>query len=148
MFRNILVASHGTPGARQAESMAASLARECGAALTVLSIVNIDWNVMTGDDWLNSSATRNHFANYVEGEIQREVSAVWERIQEEHPDLSPHFVRKVGELEDALVDAAAEAGADLIVVGARQKTRTPGFKARLKGKKLHPRLDCPLLVAP
>ncbi|NJB69247.1 nucleotide-binding universal stress UspA family protein [Desulfobaculum xiamenense] len=148
MFANILVATHGTPGAQRAEQLAARLAGDWGARLTVLSVVNADWSLMTGDDWLNSSATRNHFADYVEAEIDREMRAVWERIREQIAPLDPAFVRRVGPLEQSITDAARETGADLIVVGTRQQRQAPGFRARLDDRLLHPELPCPLLVAP
>ncbi|WP_243547297.1 universal stress protein [Pseudodesulfovibrio tunisiensis] len=148
MFRHILLATHGTPGAQKAETLALDWARQSGARLTVLSIVNEDWSFMTGDDWLNTSTTRNKFAKYVEDQISGEIGRLWERIRQDFAPLEPEFLRKVGKPETVLAETARELGTDVLVVGANQKKQAPGFKARLKNKELHPLLPCPLVVAP
>lgn len=147
-MRHILLATHGTPGARRAEDLAAEWARNFGAKLTVLSIVNEDWKHMTGDDWLNTSTARNLFADYVEKEIAGEVRALWTRLEEQFQGLDVAWVRRVGVPENVLCEVAAETGADLIVMGAYQKRQAPGWRARFENRKLHPRLPCPVVVAP
>ena len=148
MFRHILLATHGTPGARKAEELAARLARETGATLTVLSVVNEAWKDMTGDDWLNTSTTRNTFRRYVEGQIEGEIGELRKRLTPALEGLNPQFVSRVGTLDEVLAETARDVGADVIVVGTRQKKQAPGFKDRLDPKRLHPILPCPLVVAP
>ncbi|MEF2144533.1 MAG: universal stress protein [Desulfovibrionaceae bacterium] len=147
-MKHILLATHGTPGAQKAEALAADWAKRYNARLTVLSIINEDWKHMTGDDWLNTSTTRNTFAEYVEGQIAGEIDRLWERLRERFAGLDPVFERRVGVPEQALADCARECGADVIVMGAYQKKQAPGWRARFENKKLHPLLACPVVVAP
>jgi nucleotide-binding universal stress UspA family protein len=147
-MRHILLATHGTPGAQKAEDLALEWAGRFGARLTVLSVINEDWKHMTGDDWLNTSTSRNRFAEYVEGEIESEIQALWNRLKTKLEGADPAFVRRVGVPENVLCEVAAEIDADLIVMGAYQKKQAPGWRARFDNKRLHPQLPCPVVVAP
>jgi nucleotide-binding universal stress UspA family protein len=148
MFKRILLATHGTPGARKAEALAADWARKTGAELAVVSIFNDDWKHMTGDDWLNTSTARMQFASYVEDQVNDEMDALEQRLREQFQGLNVRFMRRSGVVEDELCKAAEETGADIVVLGAYQKKQAPGFKARFENRQLHPQLPCPLLVAP
>lgn len=148
MFKTILLATHGTPGAQQAEALAADWARKTGARLLVLSVANEAWKDMTCDDWLNTSTTRNTFGNYVEGQISAEVERLHTRIRKDLSDLEPEFLCIVGKPHEAIAEAARKTEADVLVIGARQKKQAPGFKDRVTAKELHPLLPCPLVIAP
>ena len=148
MIRKILLATHGTPGARKAEQEALKWAKEYGAELHVLMIMNEDWKHMTGDDWLNTSTTRNKFGDYVTEQVNYEMDLLQERLEKELSDVDVTFIRRGGNIHTVLCDTASEIGADVIVIGAFQKKQAPGFKARFENKHLHPILPCPLVVAP
>ncbi len=148
MFKRILLATHGTPGARKAETLAENWARQSGAELAVISIFNDDWKHMTGDDWLNTSTARMQFASYVEDQVNSEMDALEQRLREQFDGLELRFLRRSGVIENQLCKAAEEIGADIVVMGAYQKKQAPGFKARFENRQLHPQLPCPLLVAP
>ncbi len=62
-MKHILLATHGTPGARKAEALARQWADNYGAKVTVLSIINEAWGDMTCDDWLNTSTNPNRSAS-------------------------------------------------------------------------------------
>jgi len=151
MFQHLLLCTHGTPGARVAEDyfyneLWPGLTQ---ARATVLTVVNQDWDVMVGDDWLNSSATRNTFRNHVDQQLAEEIEADWQRIRTTHPRASNcDFKRVFGPVEATIVEVARRLSCDLIVIGPYQKKQGPGFKARLQNKVLHPLLTAPLLVAP
>jgi nucleotide-binding universal stress UspA family protein len=147
-MKHILLATHGTPGARKAEALALEWARSYGARVTVLSIINEAWGDMTCDDWLNTSATRNTFGSYVAGEIAKEIEHVWTRIKGEFEGVEIDFLSKGGKLDDVLAEAARKVGPDVAVMGAWQKTQAPGFRDRFENKRLHPQMPCPLVVAP
>ncbi|WP_147820586.1 universal stress protein [Salidesulfovibrio onnuriiensis] len=148
MFKKILLATHGTPGAQKAERLAAQWAAQSGAELVVLSIFNEDWQHMTGDDWLNASATRNRFADYVMGEVNAEMDRLVERLDKNLAGLRPRYRRASGDIAAVLAETAEEEKADVVIMGAYQKKQAPGFKARFENKRLHPMLPCPLVVAP
>jgi len=102
---------------------------------------------MTGDDWLNTSATRNRFAQYVENEINSEIDKLWDRLKQKFSHLPTEYIRKVGKLEEVLAQVAQDVKADVAIIGAYQKKQAPGFKARLTNKDLHPLMPCPLVIA-
>ena len=70
--RAILLASHGTPGARAAERVALDLCAP-GGRLHHLVVVPDFWKGMLGDDWLNNAAVHVRFGRYVENQLEREI---------------------------------------------------------------------------
>lgn len=149
MFKKILLATHGTDGAKKAEDFVLKyLQNSKDVTLYILSIINQDWQFMMGDDWLNTSATRNKFARYVESEINNEIDMLWKRLKEKFIYPQVEYIRRVGSLEEALKNTAREKEVDLIIIGSRQKKRSPGFKARFDYKKLQKDLPCPLMIIP
>ncbi len=147
-MKHILLATHGTPGARKAEALARKWADQYGAKVTVLSIINEAWGDMTCDDWLNTSTTRNAFGSYVAGEIAKEMQSVWDRVRKDFDGVEIDFISKGGKLEDVLAEAAVKVNADVAIMGAWQKNQAPGFRDRFENKLLHPQMHCPLVVAP
>ena len=148
VMKHILLATHGTPGARKAETLAREWADKYGAKVTILSIINEAWGDMTCDDWLNTSTTRNNFGSYVAGEIAKEIDGVWTRIREDFDGVEIDFLSKGGKLEDVLAEACEKVNPDVAIMGAWQKNQAPGFRDRLENKRLHPQMPCPLVVAP
>ena len=151
MYRHILLCTHGTPGARRAEALVFErLLPACtGAAITVLTVFNEDWAMMTGDDWLNTSTTRNTFRSHVETQLARETEAHWETLRERYPEAARHrFMKIFGPVEATIAEVARKRGCDLVVLGARQKKQAPGFKHRIKAQILHPLVSVPLMIAP
>ncbi|CCO24118.1 universal stress protein [Maridesulfovibrio hydrothermalis] len=147
-MKHILLATHGTPGAQRAEKLAAQWAEEYSAKITVLSIINDAWGDMTCDDWLNTSTTRNKFGSYVAEEIAKEIGAVWDRLKIELSGKEVNFISRGGKLDEVLARTAEELEADLIIMGAWQKEQAPGFRDRFENKKLHTKIQCPVVVAP
>lgn len=150
MFKKILVATHGTKGAQAAEDLAVDLAREHGAILHCIHVVNEDWKWMTGDDWLNTSASRNRFARHVENELGLEAEVIRKRISEKSSRraVSVAFENVVGNPGKMILQAASGAGADLIVMGARQPRQDQGFKSRIDWNKLLGESTVPIILAP
>ncbi len=104
---------------------------------------------MTGDDWLNSSATRNAFRRHVDRQLAEEIEEDWQRIRAAYPPAAQcHFIHIFGPVENTFTEAAAKMDCDLIVIGPYRKRQGKGFKARIQNKVLHPLLRVPLLVAP
>ena len=158
MFDSILLCTHGTEGARKAETLVFDDLCEKSSDLkvTVLTIIDQDWQSMTGDDWLNSSKTQATFLNYVEQQLGEEIKEDWQRIRSRFPASErAEFTSIVGPLEESIAGVAAKFECDLIVIGAHRESRRlfnlkmeKGLRARLKNAKLHPLLPCPLLIAP
>src|SRR3989344_8709381 len=80
--KHILLASHGTEGARAAEKLAYSF---CGPGTTLhhLIVVPDFWKGMQGDDWLNNASTRATFGRYVESQLEQEIRVHIKRMQRE-----------------------------------------------------------------
>ena len=151
MFNHILLCTHGTPGARHAERWVFNTLRPGfpQAKITVLTIINQDWSVMVGDDWLNTSTTRNAFRRHVDDQLAEEIDADWRRIQQTYPQAAEcDFKRVFGPIEQTFTEVAQSLDCDLIVIGPYQKKQGKGFKARVRNKVLHPLLQVPLMVAP
>ena len=151
MFQHILLCTHGTPGARKAEALVFEklLPASPETQLTVLTVFNEDWALMTGDDWLNTSTTRNTFRSHVETQLARETEAHWETIRERYPEATRHrFMQVFGPVEATIAEVAHKQACDLAVMGAWQKKMAPGFKHRVKPERLHPLMPVPIMIAP
>lgn len=150
MFKKILVATHGTKGARAAEDLSIDLAGEHGATLHCIHVVNEDWKFMTGDDWLNTSACRNRFARHVEEELDDEAEAIRKRVAEKasRHAVAVTFEKMVGPPGKSILHAASGSGADLIVMGSRQQCQDQGFKSRIDWNKLLVESTVPIILAP
>ncbi len=158
MFDSILLCTHGTNGARRAEELVFGelIRKKPDLKVTILTIIDRDWQSMTGDDWLNSSKTHATFLDYVEDQMVRENSEDWQRIQERFPAAEEAtFVSRVGAIEETIARQASSGGHDLIVLGPQRKTRRlfnldmeKGLRSRIDMLLLHALLPCPLLIAP
>ncbi|HDS08186.1 MAG TPA: universal stress protein [Bacteroides sp.] len=158
MFHSILLCTHGTEGARQAEHLVFHelCHRSPGVDVTLLTIIDEDWRSMTGDDWLNSSKTHTAFLDHVEEQLGEEIAEEWQRIKKKYPAAADAtFIKVVGQLEESIAKEAIQRQCDLIVIGPHRKTKRlfnlkmeKGLRARLKNSKLHSLLPCPLLIAP
>ena len=158
MFNSLLLCTHGTRGAISAESLVFSdlLRRNPEMQVSVLTIIDQDWQSMTGDDWLNSSKTHATFLDYVEGQMARENREDWLRLQKQHPAADQaSFISRVGPIEETIARQAATGGHDLIVLGPQRKSKRlfnlemeKGLRSRIDMVLLHGLLPCPLLIAP
>lgn len=121
MFRHILCATDLSHSSKDALRYAVALARETGAALTVLHVVE---PAVTPTPWFTRySDTEAEFARKV---VEREQAAardvlatlVAEAQSGIGPEaLKPSLVVRVGVVSDVILSTAAEVGADLVVVG-------------------------------
>ena len=145
----ILLASHGTAGARAAEEMALALCAP-GGTIRHLEVVPDFWKGMRGDDWLNNAITQERFGDYVESELQRELMEHADTFgrEVEGRGLSYEHVAVLGKPAECLLAAAANGPCDLVVVGSPRPKGMPGYRSRMKMEILVRDLRAPLLVAP
>ncbi len=156
MFNHVLLCTHGTEGAKKAESLVFNLS-DANPALkvSVLTVLDEDWRAMTGDDWLNSSKTHSDFLDHVEAQVTEEIDLEWQRIKETYPAAShTAFLQRTGSIEKTIASTARELGCDLIAIGPYQKRKSifstrmeKGLRARLQNKTFHSLLPCPLMIA-
>jgi nucleotide-binding universal stress UspA family protein len=145
----ILLASHGTPGARAAERVALDLAAP-GATIFHLVVVPDFWRGMMGDDWLNNASTRAAYGRHVEAELAREIEEHRTVLEQAVRAGGRHYEMKVvlGQPDTALLEYAATLRPDLVVIGAPRPKGTPGLRSRMRVEKLVGTLGAPLLVIP
>ncbi len=157
MFKNALLCTHGTDGAKIAESFAfKKLEADPELKVTVLTVLDEDWRQMTGDDWLNSSKTHTTFLDHVENQMNEEIAEEWQRIKTSYPVAEQaNFLQRTGNIAETITKTAKELGCDLIIIGSWQKSKKfsihstrMGLRATMKNKEFHPLLPCPLLVVP
>lgn len=157
MFKNILLCTHGSEGAQQAEKylFESLLPQTPESTVAILTIIDKDWTVMTGDDWLNTSGTRNRFMDYVDEQLGREINEDWDRIRSTFSvSDAVQFIKVAGDIEETIAEVAEKLQIDIIIIGGYQKKpfrltsvkMSPGLAARISNEKLHPLLPCPLLT--
>jgi len=148
-YQNILLASHGTPGARAAEELALSLCASPGGIHHLLVVPDF-WTGMMGDDWLNNVRTRITYGKYVENTLERELQEHVERVSAEAEGAGARYSYelKVGQPAKCLAEAAGAAGYDLVVIGSPRPKGTAGLRSRMSLDPVVRALNIPLLVAP
>lgn len=148
-YSKILLASHGTPGAMVAESLAFDLCTP-GGTLHHLLVVPELWQGMMGDDWLNNARTRVAFGEYLEGELSREVAEHQARLSQAANDRGLEYRPELqqGDPAECLVTCARESECELLVIGAPRRKGTPGLRSRLRLERVVRALTVPLVVAP
>ncbi|MEA2115990.1 MAG: universal stress protein [Thermodesulfobacteriota bacterium] len=158
MFTSLLLCTHGTAGGRHAERLVFDelCVKNPDLQITVLTIIDQDWQDMTGDDWLNSSKTHTTFLDHVQRQMQEENEEDWQRIREKYPAAArATFAGVVGPIEETIAREAKKRKCDLIVIGPYRESRRlfnlkmeKGLRSRIDTAKLHSILPCPLLIAP
>ena len=149
-MRKILLASHGTPGARAAERAALEMAAAEDAEVVHLYVVPEFWRGMRGDDWLNNAATQETFGNYVEGELAREARDEVERLAADARAAGVTLSSRAmfGAPADCLLKAAHEERPDMVVMGMPRPKGESGYSSRMKLDPLVRGLDVRLLIVP
>ena len=105
---------------------------------------------MMGDDWLNNASTRAAFGRYLEGQLGREIERHIDRVRMAAHGRDLEYRPKVmfGEPDECLVEQAALADAELVVIGSRRPRGVEGLRSRLRVERLVGKLRAPLLVVP
>ena len=145
----ILLASHGTPGARAAERAAFDLCAREGR-LHHLVVVPDFWKGMLGDDWLNNAAVHVLFGRYVENQLEREIVEHTAEVeaQAKRCGLAYSCEVRLGRPAESLIAVAATGEYDLVVVGSPRPKGRPGYRSRLAVEAIVKALKTPLLVVP
>ena len=147
--RAILLASHGTRGARAAETAALDLCAAHGRVHHLVVVPDF-WKGMLGDDWLNNAAVHVRFGRYVEGQLEREIAEHAARVADEakRRGLDYSCELRLGKPAECLAAVVAAGGFDLVVVGSPRPRGTPGYRSRLAVETLVKAIKVPLLIVP
>ena len=146
----VILASHGTPGARAAEDVAFGLCVENGASLHHLLVVPDFWKGMMGDDWLNNAVTQIRFGNYVENQLVHEAADEVRRLADRAKRQNVAYTDEVrlGKPAPRLL-AAAEAGRfDVAVIGSPRPKGVGGYRSRMDLETLVRSLPAHLMIVP
>jgi nucleotide-binding universal stress UspA family protein len=148
-YQNVLLASHGTPGAMAAESLALDMCAAGGTLCHFLVVPDL-WRGMMGDDWLNNARTRVAFGDYLEGELSREVGEHQTRISQAAAARGLAYRPEVrqGDPAECLIAYARATECELVVIGAPRPKDIPGLRSRLHLEPVVRALTVPLMVAP
>jgi nucleotide-binding universal stress UspA family protein len=147
--QRILLASHGTPGARAADSIILTLAT-AGTTIFHLTVVPDFWRGMMGDDWLSNVATREAYCSHVETQLGREIERHREDLEPRVLATGACYVARVvlGKPADCLLAFAVETDPQLVVIGSPRRRGMPGLRSRMQVEGLTRGLAAPLLVVP
>ncbi len=147
-FKNILLASHGTDGARAAERAAVSL---CASNTSIHHLIVVPdlWKGMMGDDWLNSGATRDTYGRYLETELGKEIDNHIERLSSmlSRRNISYSHTIIIGKPEKCLLQVSQAESFDLVVIGSPRPGSMKGLRSRMKLEPLVRSLTIPLFIA-
>jgi nucleotide-binding universal stress UspA family protein len=145
----VLLASHGSAGARAAEAAAIALLAD-GGRLHHLLVVPELWQGMSGDGWRINASTEREFCDYLEGQIERETVAELKRVADAaaRRGIAYSASSECGPLEATLAAVAAKGGYDAVVIGAPRPKGMTGLRSRLKVDVLMRMLAVPLIVVP
>jgi nucleotide-binding universal stress UspA family protein len=148
-LKQVLLASHGTPGGRAAERAAFAL---CGLKTTLhhLIVVPDFWKGMQGDDWLNNASTRDTFGRYVESQLEQEVRRYIKRMMREAAKrkIRYRFEVAIGKPTECLVARAQKGRFDLIVLGSKRPKGKTGLRSHMLDGKLFRSLRVPVMIVP
>ncbi len=148
-IKNILLASHGTDGAVVAEEMALSLS---GDETTIHQLVVVPslWKGMTGDDWLNNGSTRNRFRDYLESQLEQEVTENLKRVAAQAEERGINYTHEVivGEPQDELIKCSKKHSFDIVIMGSPRPKGMSGIRSRMKLEPLAQSLTIPLMIMP
>jgi nucleotide-binding universal stress UspA family protein len=147
--RRILLASHGTRGARAAERIALGLCRS-GVTLIHFIVVPDFWKGMMGDDWLNSGRTREIYGRYLETQLEDEVRAHFRRLEKQVRAKGARYEPKLsfGKPAECLLTELRAARVDLAVLGSLRPKRATGLRSRLLTEEVLRTSPAPLLIVP
>jgi len=148
-IKRILIASHGTPGARAAERLALSHCQR-GSSLEHLIVVPEFWKGMMGDDWLNNIMTREIFKDYMESTLQDEVRREIRRLSREarKRGIRYDFEMAFGKPAECLLARLKRGGFDLAVLGSLRPKGRSGYRSRMLTDDVLRAIKIPLLIAP
>lgn len=149
MINKILLASHGTQGARAAEQAAIDIAGE-QVSIHHLVVVPELWKGMKGDDWLQNGSTRDKYGEYIENmledEIRSNVDKLRVKMSESNIDYDVEVL--VGKPDECLLKVVENDDYDLVVMGSPRPKHVSGLRSRLKPEALIRSLNASLLIVP
>ena len=148
MFKKILVATHGTEGAKKAETCGIELSKTFCTELYGLYVIPSSWAEIAGIEWLHSSKVRMEFYKHMETELNRRAKEVIDEFTRKALNYQITVIPlvKVGKPELIIIDESKKNNIDLLILGRRIKSKSEEYKYTISFKKLEKTLTCPILL--
>lgn len=146
----ILLASHGTEGARAAERLALAQCPKGGRLIHFLVVPEF-WRGIMGDDWLNNASTQSAFEDYLESTIHDEIREHIRRTERAARKRGLRFTVEVvaGNPAECLAARLKRGGIGFAVLGSPRPKGKTGFRSRmLTDDLLRKAKKVPLWIAP
>lgn len=128
----ILLASHGTEGARAAERLALAQCPRGGRLIHFLVVPEL-WRGITGDDWLNNASTQHAFTDYLESTIENEIRGHIRRVERAARKRGLRYSVEVvsGKPADCLAARLKRGGIHVAVLGSPRPKGKTGIRSRM-----------------
>lgn len=145
--KRILLASHGTSGAKAAEIVAMQN-MHAGDSLFHLLVVPEFWEGMTGDDWLLNATTRNTFRRYLEDQLTQEVEENLQRVKElaEQHGLAYESKVVIGEPTQCLLNLLEHEAFHSLVLGSPRPKGMTGLRSKIAIDSIRKKVSLPIIV--
>ena len=118
MFKNILAAIDGSEPSQHALTVAADLAQQQGAALTIVTVVPYTPPLLMED---MTQAYMPEYQERLRKGYEELLTKTTTALKTSHPDLKPKTILKEGSPATKIIETAREQKTDLIVIGNRGK---------------------------
>lgn len=141
MFRHVLVAVDGSPGAEKAAEFARRIALDTGARLTVLVVIEPPGTFVFGPLDLVSPT-----ASFPGPEALGRAQDMIDVLRKTMPGHDTHSRVEIGAPADKIVSVAKDLDVDLIVVGARGLGAVERFLVGSTSEKVVRHADRPVTV--
>lgn len=120
VYRHIVVAVDGSAATAEAAEQAANLARQSGAALTGVFVLDGNWPDFIGNDWQSSKGARQGFLDYIQKEQEEQAAAARSQFEAAATGIeNASFSLLGGDPTAELVGLATAPATDLLVVSRK-----------------------------
>jgi nucleotide-binding universal stress UspA family protein len=143
LFRTIVVGTDGSETAMKAVDAAVALARDLGAALTVVSAYEPVPQARLRAEGRQAPADLQWMVNPRE-DVEATLAAAAERVRDSGVPVETYA--REGDPADAILDVAEELSADLVVVGNKGMTGAKRFLLGSVPNKVSHHAPCSVLI--
>lgn len=148
-FKRILLASHGTVGAMEAEKEALLLCAE-NANIFHLIVIPEFWRGMVGRDWLYNPSESRDDDTYVESQLEKEIGQHIERLKNaaHRKKIKYNYKVVVGKPAEIMIETANSGKFDLAVIGSPRPRGKKGLRSRMELDEIAREIKTPILIVP
>ena len=148
-FKRILLASHGTVGATEAEKEALQLGAD-NATIFHLVVVPEFWRGMVGKDWLHDQSGSHDYDAYVESQLEKEIAQHIARLKQAAQRKKIKYSSRVvvGKPAEMMIDTANSGKFDIAIIGSPRPRGKKGLRSRMELDEIARDMHIPLLIVP